>query len=211
MKTLLTIIRHGETEWNIIRRLQGKSDSPLTKTGWEQVKRVAAAIGERNFDKLYSSDLKRSLNTAKEINKFHNLKLETEAGLRERNFGIMEGLNLDEILQKYPETYHNYLDRSEDYQIPEGESLIQFNNRVMSTITELVEINQGKHLLIISHGGILDCIIRHVFSYPLSSRRSFSIYNAGINSFVCDEGLWTLDEWGNTDHLKGITTKSEFN
>ncbi|MBN1599613.1 MAG: histidine phosphatase family protein [Bacteroidales bacterium] len=199
--TRITVIRHGETEWNQTMRLQGKQDSPLTKKGWEQAEKVAAAIKDEKFDCFITSDLGRALDTSKVINRYHNLKLIKNENLRERNFGVMEGLTRDEIKDKFTEVYNGYMHRKEKYEIPGGESLVTFYKRVTDEMNVIVRKYKGQNILVVAHGGVLDCIMRMMFNYPLSARRGFSIYNAAINMFSYEDNKWMLEQWGNTDHL----------
>jgi 2,3-bisphosphoglycerate-dependent phosphoglycerate mutase len=201
-KTRVTMVRHGETEWNVAMRLQGKQDSNLTKNGLHQVKLVSDALSTYNFDILISSDLGRAMKTAEIINKKHNLEIISDSSLRERNFGIMEGLTREQIQDRYPEVFNGYMDRKDIYCIPEGESLVDFYERVTIGLRHLTKTYAGKNMLIVSHGGVLDCVMRMVFNYSLSAPRRFSIYNASVNSFTVIGDDWFLEQWGNIDHQK---------
>jgi probable phosphoglycerate mutase len=204
MKTMITIVRHGETEWNVAMRLQGKQDSPLTETGLLQAEKVAAALKSRTFDALVSSDLGRAIKTAETINKYHQLEIIRKAEFRERNFGVMEGLTLTQVSEKYPELHGNYKTRQENYHVPEGESLVEFSERVKEGFASLAETYAGKRILVVAHGGVLDCIFRMIFDLPLGTSRKFSIYNTSINNISWANDRWKLEEWGNIDHINLI-------
>ena len=201
-KTSITVVRHGETDWNVSRQLQGRQNSKLTANGLKQAQLTAEALKGIAFDALYTSDLKRALETTEIINQYHNLEIQIDKSLAERNFGVMEGLTSEELKEKYPEIYSNYLARKEDFQIPGGESLISFMDRVKQSLENIIRVHEGRHILIITHGGVLDCIIRTLFDYPLSAPRRFSIYNASINRISVTDGEWFLEEWGNISHQK---------
>lgn len=202
MNTDITIIRHGETEWNVSMRLQGSGNSALTARGIQQAELTAKALKNHKFKALISSDQQRALQTAEIINRFHGLPIIREPGIRERNFGIMEGLTREEILEKYPEVHAGYMKRRETYQIPEGESLVQFFQRVKNVLQGIVDTYREKQILVVTHGGILDCIMRLTFNIPLGASRNFSIHNAAINHFLVSSEKWFLQEWGNTNHLR---------
>ena len=208
-RTSITLVRHGETEWNVLRRLQGRQNSELTPYGLEQAELTAEALKNRNFDILYTSDLKRALVTAEIINRYHNLEVKVDSTLSERNFGVMEGLTSGELQDKYPEVYSNYLVRKEDYQIPGGESLVVFTERVRQSMENIIRNYKGKRILIITHGGILDCVMRIIFNYPLSAPRSFSIYNASINRISVTNDEWFLEVWGDISHQKSKSLNLE--
>jgi len=199
-KTRVTVVRHGETEWNLSRRVQGQKNSNLTNTGIRQAEYTSQALKDEKFDVLYSSDLQRARETAEIINKPHNLEHRIDIDLRERNFGIMEGLTLDEVQEKMPEVYAGYRQRDENFTIPDGENLLQLYKRVKNCANRIVKENEGKNILIVTHGGVLDCILRMVFDYPLSGIRKFSLYNASINRFSVLKEVWLLEEWGNINH-----------
>ena len=207
--TKVTMIRHGETNWNVAMRLQGKKDSDLTLKGIQQAELVAKALSHRTFDIFISSDQGRAIKTAEIINKYHSLDLILNKNLRERNFGIMEGLTREEIGKKYPEVHEGYMKRKSEYQVPDGESLIQLYSRVTGELKKIVGSYNGSKILIVTHGGVLDCIMRMVFSYSLDISRNFSIYNTAINTFSVEDGIWNLDEWGNIDHLSDISSMDE--
>lgn len=210
-KTLITVVRHAETEWNVAMRLQGIQDSALTPKGIRQVELLAETLVNQEYDILISSDLGRAVKTAQIIAKKINLSINKDPSLRERNFGIMEGLTREQISKKYPDVLSSYSKRKETYQVENGESLREFNKRVLSGLANIVSLNEGKNLLIVSHGGVLDCIIRKIFDYPLSASRSFSIYNTSINVFSIAEGKWTLEQWGIVNHLHAMEKLNEFN
>jgi probable phosphoglycerate mutase len=206
MRTLVTIIRHGETEWNVAMRLQGNSDSELTPKGIEQVELLARALQKHKYDVLIASDQKRALRTAEIINQFQGLSVIENKAIRERNFGIMEGLTREEIVGKYPEMYTMYKKRRAEFQIPEGESLVQFYKRVTDGLINIIQSNRGKKILLVSHGGVLDCTLRMTFDIPLGTDRKFSINNASINTFSVEESKWILEVWGNIDHFHETAT-----
>ena len=210
-KTLITVVRHGETEWNVAMRLQGIQDSDLTAKGVRQVEKLAETITNEDFDVMVSSDLGRALQTSEIIASKTGLSYIRDASLRERNFGIMEGLTREEISSKYPEVLAAYYKRKATYKVEKGESLNEFNARVIKGLFNIEKFYKGKKILIVAHGGVLDCIIRMVFSYPLSSTRCFTIFNTAINVFSVVDNKWTLEEWGNIKHLDKADSLNEYN
>jgi probable phosphoglycerate mutase len=185
-------------------RLQGMQNSKLTSLGKHQIELLADTLKNSSFDVIISSDLKRAVQTADVINRHHRIVMQKNENLRERNFGIFEGLTREEIQDKYSGALKKYKERRDNYRIPQGESLTEFYERVVNELNLIVTNNFGKKILVVCHGGILDCVVRMIFDYPLSSRRCFSISNAAINIFSVIEGKWKLEQWGNVDHLKVI-------
>ena len=119
----LYITRHGTTEWNIEKRLQGWGDSPLTEEGINRAVSLGESLADVDFDIIYTSPQKRAMETAKLIMGNKNTKIITHDGLKELRFGIWEGMELDEINEKYPEEYYLYRNRPELYIPIDGESL----------------------------------------------------------------------------------------
>ena len=207
----ITIVRHGETEWNKSFQLQGHQDSPLTENGIKQAELLSDTINSRNFDCIVCSDLSRAKTTAEILNKNLKLDITYNSGLRERAFGVMEGLKREVIKEKYPDVYEAYMQRNAEFQIPEGESLVQFNSRVIKTFEDLGKEYNNKHILVVAHGGVLDCVIRHIFRLKLYDDRCFSVYNTSVNTIKIKNSMWILEEWGNIDHIIGAKVLNEFN
>ncbi len=95
--TLIYVVRHGETEWNLIGKQQGHMDSPLTDRGTQQANALAKGLGNRGIEFIYSSDLGRALKTAKLISTSLELPVQTDKRLRERHLGTLQGLTKKEF------------------------------------------------------------------------------------------------------------------
>ncbi len=201
MATEITIVRHGETTWNVEKRIQGHSNSKLTENGLLQAELVGNALAKRQFNVLISSDLERAAETAKIINKTLLLPHEYNPNLRERSFGIMEGKTFSEIKQQLPEEYEAYKKRQTNHIIPEGESIEQLFKRVTNEIENISRKYHNQKVLIVSHGLVLEMMMYKTFSIELGKPRVFSINNSSISSFYIDGNSWFLKEWGVIEHL----------
>jgi probable phosphoglycerate mutase len=208
-KTRLVVIRHGETEWNINNRFQGHLDSKLTLPGEKQAEAIADALKGEAYDVIYSSDLKRAKHTAEIIAGKLNMRVYTEKDLREINLGAMQGLKKDEFIIKYPEVISKY-NTDPEYIIPGGESRMQLYCRVTEILEKIVRKHESQGILLVAHGGVLDCIIRYTFNIPLDRQRNFSLFNASINRFTVDKGEWKLESWGETSHMRDIDVADDF-
>ncbi len=207
--TRLVVIRHGETEWNIQNKFQGHLDSKLTPPGVKQAEAIAGALKGEAYDVIYSSDLGRAKHTAEIIARSLNMKVKTEKDLREINLGVMQGLKKDEFVLKYPEVISKY-HADPEYVIPGGESKLQLYNRVTGILEKIIRKHKGHNILLVAHGGVLDCIIRHTFDIPLNKQRNFSLFNASINRFAVEDGEWKLESWGETSHMRDIQVTDDF-
>lgn len=195
------IVRHGQTEWNIKGIRQGNLDSALTEKGIVQAKALAQRLAREKFTTLYSSDLGRALQTAKEVSSVTGHEIITDARLRERHLGIFQGLSGEEIKQKHPEEYKLHRTLGPDYVIPGGESVEQQVARNIGYLNEIGQKHLGETIVVVTHGGVLSGLFRHTFSIPFNAPRRFEFTNAGLNIFAYEEGNWYLLTWGDVSHL----------
>lgn len=203
--TEIVVIRHGETDWNVERRLQGHLDIGLNVRGRQQAAALADALQDENFAAIVSSDLARAIDTAKAIAAVHGLQLETVDGLRERCFGALEGLRHDEIRMRLPDAYAAWKSRDVEACYPPGkhaaESLRAFHARVVSTIDGLAGRFAGQKIAVVTHGGVLDSIYRAATGLELSKPRPVEVPNAGVNRVCWERGRIHVRSWGDVGHL----------
>ena len=200
--TRICLVRHGETEWNAARRIQGQIDIGLNETGERQAAAAGRWLRQAAISALYSSDLKRAWTTALAIGGALNLVPRPAPEMRERRYGVFEGLTYDEARHRYPEGYAAFEGRNADYDFENGESLVAMFGRVTGKLKEIAATHPGQNVVVVLHGGVLDVINRFVRGNPLEMPRDFLIPNAGINWISFDGAHWTLENWGETDHLE---------
>ena len=200
----LILIRHGQTEWNVQGRMQGRMDSPLTSLGCLQASAVGSCLKNLGCDALVHSDLGRTCETARLIAAETGLPLSPEPALRERALGIMEGLTKAEVRERYPQAFRRYEAREPDFVIPQGESLRQVLERTRDCLEGLAVAYDGATLAVVTHGGILDAAYRLITGTALDAPRRFPLFNAGLNRIGCYERTWRLESWGNIDHLQAL-------
>ncbi len=200
-RTQVIIVRHGQTQWNIKGVRQGHLDSPLTEKGLAQAEALGERLAREKFSVLYSSDLGRAVQTARMISHATGHTIVTDARLRERHLGIFQGLNAEEIKERYPEEYRLHRTLGPDYVIPGGESVHQQVARNVACLEECVEKHAGQTIAVVTHGGVLSGLFRHIFSIPFQAPRRFEFVNASLNLFTYEEGHWMLRTWGDVSHL----------
>jgi 2,3-bisphosphoglycerate-dependent phosphoglycerate mutase len=205
-RTQVIIVRHGQTQWNLKLIRQGHLDSPLTEKGIAQAKALAQRLAQEKFTALYSSDLGRAVQTAQTIAAVTGHQVVTDTRLRERNLGIFQGLNGDEIKDKFPEEYRFHRTLGPDYVIPSGESVKQQVERNIACLCEIAAKHVGEAIVVVTHGGVLSGLFRHTFSIPFSAARRFEFMNASLNVFNYENGSWFLQTWGDVSHLGVIGT-----
>lgn len=203
--TRICLVRHGETEWNAERRIQGQIDIGLNATGVAQAEAAGRWLKNAGITALYSSDLKRAWTTAAAIGQAIGLTPQPTPEMRERRYGIFQGLTYVEAQAKYPDGYAAFEGRNADYAFENGESLAEMFARVTGKLKEIAAAHVGEKVVVVLHGGVLDIINRFVRGNPLEMPRDFLIPNAGINWISTVNGekgqKWQLDSWGETGHL----------
>jgi probable phosphoglycerate mutase len=203
--TEIWLIRHGETDWNRARRLQGWQDTPLNAHGQNQAGRLAERLQHdaRNspFDALYSSDLQRTLQTAEPAAARLDLRVRPEPGLRERCYGVLEGVTMDRLDVEQPEAAAAWKSREPDRTLDGGETLRQFHNRIVATLDDIAERHARGRVLVFTHGGVLDIVWRHAHGIPLTHPRDAALLNAGVNRLAVENRQWHVMGWGDVAHI----------
>jgi len=206
--TTVLLVRHGETAWNAERRLQGHRDIALNAEGARQAAAVARALAGVPIDAVISSDLQRASQTAQAIASTHQLPVQVERALRERCYGGFEGLLYTEIAQRFPHEFAKWQARDVDAVLPDGanlgESFRQFYERATVAILARGARHPGQTIVLVAHGGVLECAYRCALGMSLETPRNFAIPNASINRFTVQDGKLTLISWGETDHLQQV-------
>jgi 2,3-bisphosphoglycerate-dependent phosphoglycerate mutase len=206
MTTQVLFIRHGETDWNRIKRIQGHIDIPLSEHGLLQAEQLAARLSHEKLDAVYSSDLQRAMQTARPFADALGLDLNLTEGLRERFYGAFQGLDSDEINEKFPAEYVEWQTRDPGFAPPgDGESQRVFYHRVLHAMEPLVAAHPGGRIACVAHGGVLDCIYRYAMKLPLSEPRNWPLLNCSINVVDYDEGAGKVIAWGDVAHLSTDT------
>jgi probable phosphoglycerate mutase len=200
-RTRFCLIRHGETDWNLERRIQGQLDIPLNRRGREQARQLAAHLTGQAFDVLYVSDLCRTRQTAEPLALALNLETNTTPSLRERHYGGLQGLTYEEMAERLPYDCARLRAREPEYVPSGGESLHHLAARVDDFLCTLAELHCGATLLIVTHGGVLDIAYRIACQQELALKREFTIPNAALNWISHDGNGWHLEQWADIDHL----------
>lgn len=204
MKTRICFVRHGETDWNVEKRIQGHLDIPLNATGRAQALALGFTAAHYQFKAIYSSDLLRAMETAQAIAARDQLAIHPLAQLRERHYGIFQGITAAEGAQRHPAAYSHYMARSTDYDFESGESMHTFVARIEEAIRWMVRHHHGETLCAVCHAGVLDILYRRATGRPLDTPRDFTIPNGSLNWFRCDEQGWELEKWADRHHLQHV-------
>lgn len=189
--TLLTLVRHGQTDWNLARRIQGTTDIPLNETGRADARAAAEALAAADHDLIVSSPLRRAHETATIIADGLGLSMpETRAGLREREFGVGEGL----LVSEYIERFGGW--RAE---VPGAETLEAVRDRALAELDGIARAARrrsaprAESIVVVSHGGVMRALLLHATSGTLPRERDV-LRNGTVLRFVAEPGSLRLLE-----------------
>lgn len=181
--TRIILTRHGETEWNIERRVQGRLDSPLTEKGLTQARNLALRLRNENIQYLYSSDLPRAIATAEEIRREIQLtKIIPEPRIREFSFGDWEGKLWDELRQTYREIFKVWDNTPHLVQVPCGDNMYTFAEKVWEFLQELITKHRGETICLVSHGLTLKLLVTKALGFSIDEWLKTPLqFNTAVN------------------------------
>lgn len=204
MVTRVCFVRHGETDWNVEKRIQGQLDIALNETGRAQALAMAFNAAHHRFEAIYSSDLARAMETARALAQRENLEVRPLRQLRERHYGIFQGITAGEGAERHPLAYQRYMARDPEYDFETGESMTAHAARVASAVDWMVRHHAGQTIAAVTHAGVLDILYRRATGRPLHTPRDFAIPNCALNWFHFDGHGWHLESWGDRHHLSKV-------
>lgn len=212
-RTDLLIIRHGETEWNALQRLQGWSDIHLNEAGLNQAQHLKEYLESHylktihdkyglNPTQIYTSDLQRAIQTAQPLATALELEIKTDQRLRERDYGQLEGKNWREAFDAVDTTTHiTPIDFAEELAV---EPLKDFAERTQQALNTLIERHPNELIVIVSHGGALDMMWRLFLGLAVNTKREVLQRNTTINHVRYENKAWELLDWGHQAHLQSM-------
>lgn len=198
----IILVRHGKTIYNQENRYQGQSDVPLNREGINQARALRRKFKNEKIDIIFTSDLLRAVQTAEEIAKDRNIKIIKDKRLREINYGIFEGLNVEEIKAKYAKVLQNWWDNPLKTKIPEGETVKELEKRVSQFLKDILRKYKNKNIIVVSHSGPLRMLILKSLNFPLTIIRSIRIDNSSVSILEIDKNSRAvLTLLNDTSHL----------
>lgn len=199
MKLYLT--RHGETEWNVEKRLQGWRDSPLTKNGIKRAHLFKKLVADVEFDRIYSSDQKRAVNTAKIIKNNRDIQILELQELRELGLGNWEGRTLTDIKEEEPKLFDIYVNSPLLYNPSSGETISELFKRVGFALED-IERKGGKNVLVVSHGDTIRAMIVILKNLGIDYYKKIPVYpGVSLNIFEKGTNGWVTRVEGDTSHF----------
>jgi broad specificity phosphatase PhoE len=163
----LLLIRHGESEWNRQNRAQGISDSRLTPKGRKQAEKLALYLKNFDLSAVYSSSLKRSLETADIIARFHKISVRVFNELSEINLGVWEGKTNETIQKEYGDLLIKWYTQPHRVKIPKGETIFDFRRRIKKVFKKILDDNSRGTIAVITHGGVISIFLINLLGVHL--------------------------------------------
>lgn len=200
----LYLLRHGESEWNILNKIQGQKNTNLTDRGIIQAKQAAKRLMHEKIDTIFSSDLNRAFDTAKVIGEFLNLDVNSLKELREISFGVWEGLTTNEIKEKYRNEHIVWMTKPHNLILPNAESLIDLQERLLGIVNNLIKKNSNKNILIVSHGASIKALILGILGIDISMYNKLSISNTGLSIIEYRDYSPVLKLLNDTSHFREV-------
>lgn len=181
--TTICLIRHGETDWNVEKKIQGRSNIPLNEKGIHQVREVHENIWNTKWDVIYSSPLDRAVQTAQIIHKTSDIPLEIDDAFIEKSFGDVEGKPYDEVFSTYP-----------DGIFPQAETYAEVVERVRAAFFEIERKHKGEHVLVVTHGAVIHALLAHLEAIP-TGLEHIVLHHLCMNTFVYTNEQWKVESF----------------
>ncbi|HKN04524.1 MAG TPA: 2,3-diphosphoglycerate-dependent phosphoglycerate mutase GpmB [Buttiauxella sp.] len=200
------LVRHGETQWNAQRRIQGQSDSALTEKGERQAEQVAKRAKTLGITHVISSDLGRTRHTAEIIALACGVDVTLDARLRELDMGVLERRNLDTLSDEEEGWRRQLVNGTADGRIPEGESMLEMSERMHAALNACLNLPSGSRPLLVSHGMALGCLVSTILGLPAWAERRLRLRNCSISRVDHQQSPWLASGWvvetaGDISHL----------
>lgn len=202
MKTRLIFVRHAQAEGNILREFHGWTDSGITEDGHKQAKLMAERIADVKIDVLYSSSLKRAIQTAEYISKVKKLPIIRTDKLKEINGGDWECVKFAELPEKFPESHDTWENRPHEHRMPNGESMVEFQSRLLEEVKSITMQNLGKNICIVTHGTAIKAMMSFFKGYKLEDMLLIPWYdNTSISIIDVVDDKFDVVLEGDASHL----------
>ena len=198
--TILIIARHGETDWNIGEVFRGRRDVALNETGLAQAEALGKHLAGLTVEAVYSSPLKRAVDTARAIARHHDLEVSITEGLVDIAFGEWQGLSHEEARHRHPELHRRWLEQPHLVRMPGGETLDEVGRRARQVVDTIVASHEGT-VVLVSHRVVNKVLICSLLGLGNSSFWDIRQDVAGMSIFEYQNGRFVLTLHNDTSHL----------
>jgi alpha-ribazole phosphatase len=200
----IVLVRHGETDWNAGEVFRGRADIDLNETGVRQAELLGEYLSRDKIEFVYSSPLKRAVQTAEAIAAHHKLKVNAVSNLIDIDFGEWQGMPLKEVKEKYPEIYRDWEDTPEQVKIPGGESLEEVRSRAMPFVEDAVMRCGEGRIVLVTHRVVCKVLICALLGIDNSHFFKIKIDTCGFTRFDCGGGRLVLTMHNDTSFLRSV-------
>ena len=205
-RPVVLLVRHGETVWNRLLRMQGHRDVPLSPQGLEETQALATRLAARERPvRIVSSDLVRARATAEAVGAALGLPVDLDPRLREQSLGTWEGLTFAQVRAKDPEMAGRFEAFDPDTRPPEGETRRELAGRVAEALDAHAAPGSAGPVLLVSHGGAIQMLLYRVLGLPLDAPRRFLVPNTSVSVLVPRGPQWYVRTMGDASHLPHAT------
>ena len=202
--TTLFLVRHGRTGWNKEQIFRGHKDVPLDEVGREEALLVGERLKGEGIRGVFSSPLSRAMETAQAVAQFHKVEVQVLAGLNDLNFGEWEGMSRQEVEERYPDLYEQWLKTPHQVIFPGGEGLAAVSSRAMKAVEDIIEQHPQEAVAVVSHRVVLKVLICALLGLDNSHFWNIAQDTTVINCFRHRNGIWIVNFLNDTCHLKGV-------
>jgi len=206
MATSIILVRHGQTAWNASEVFRGRIDIELDETGLKQAELLGEYLGKRELEAVYSSPLKRAVQTAEAIARHHGLAAEIAPDLNDMDFGEWQGLSLQDVRSRFSELFEMWSSEPHRVRIPSGESLDDVRQRVLTLINQIIDKHEGT-VVLVSHRVVNKVLICALLGLDSSHFWDIRLDTCGMTTFEFDNGRFVLTEHNNTSFLEPLKQK----
>lgn len=207
-QTELFLVRHGQTLANVLHQLVGATDIPLDELGERQATQVASRFADMQIDALVTSPLSRARRTAEKISEVTGTDLTVVPGLSEIDFGEIEGLTIQQVLQQFPDLRGQMEDfRNLDLHWPGGESRRGFATRIMAAFLGIIERYETHSVAVVCHGGVIGAFCAQLGVGPQDDNLRWSVANCSVTQVVVTPEHTRLELWNDIAHLEDVLTE----
>jgi alpha-ribazole phosphatase/probable phosphoglycerate mutase len=186
MTTTIDLLRHGEVAGGL--RLRGYRDDPLNDKGWQQMRNVTRDKAVP-WQHIVTSPLQRCALFAEETATRYKLDCRVNTGFKEISFGDWEGQLVSDLYDKHASEMHDFWSNPEQTTPPNGEPYLKFEQRVQEAWQDITSTFNGKHVLLVAHGGTIRCILRIILNFPMQNFFNIDIPNASLSRIIIDDNL----------------------
>jgi len=199
----LVLARHGETVWNVEKVFRGRADVDLDEVGIKQAELLGKYLSNWELEAIYSSPVKRALDTANMIARYQEVAVRIAEGLTDIDFGEWQSRSEQEVKRLYPAILNEWHNNPERVKIPGGESLGDVRRRAVEVVTDVLSKHQG-NVLLVSHRVVIKVLICYLLGLDDSHFWNISQDVGGITIFNYEYGRFVLTRHNDTSHLREL-------